>query len=118
MPEIFFVGVGANPRAHGTDIETEEHTANGTKGGERYKSLISIWKRSDMALLIGGEKIRQRARTVDVVNMKHDGLEVVPVQGVSSTLRSQMAIWIKEREAATLQSNQAWIQRSKLQCRR
>lgn len=45
-----------------------------------------------MAMPNGEEKVRQRVRTVDVVNAKHNGHEVVPFQGVPGILGSQMAI--------------------------
>jgi hypothetical protein len=39
MVEVVHVSIRTDPCAHGTDIETEEATADGAKGGQYYVNL-------------------------------------------------------------------------------
>lgn len=39
MVEVVHVGLRTNPCAHGTDIETEEATSDGTEGGQDYVTI-------------------------------------------------------------------------------
>lgn len=38
--EVVEILVGADPCAHGTDVETEEGTSDGAKGREDYVALV------------------------------------------------------------------------------